>query len=166
MIEKFTEGQAKDEILKYCIRKKNSIIASTEFQKALFPNTHVDVVKILIEKIGNESNGIVAVNLNSRSKYMSTNGAAQMFLDQGGFTKIEYDLNSESNFVKEKELLEFENLKLQKEAAEHQKSIRNLESQIKGLTRDNLRLNNWDIRFRWQLAIGGFIVGLITKYLI
>ncbi len=166
MIEKFTEGQAKDEILKYCIRQRNSTIASTELQNKLFPNTPVDVVKILIEEIGNESNGIVTVNLKSRSKYISTNGATQMFLDQGGFTKIESDSNSESDFVKEKELLEFENLKLQNEASEYQKSLRDLENKIKGLTRDNLRLNNWDIRFRWYLALGGFIIGVITKYFI
>ena len=166
MIENFTEGQAKDEILRYCIRQKNSTIASTELQNELFPNTHVDVVKILIEKIGNESKGIATVNLKSRSKYISTNGATQMFIDQGGFEKIETESNSAADFSKEKELLELENLKLQKEASEHRKSKRNLENQIQNLTRDNLRLGNWDIRFRWYIAGVGFIIGFITKYFI
>lgn len=60
--------------------------------------------------------------------------------------------------------LETENLKLQKEVFEYQKSIRNKEDQIRNLTKDNLRLGNWDIRFRWYIAIGGFIFGFITKY--
>lgn len=31
------------------------------------------------------------------------------------------------------------------------------------LTFDNLRLGNWDIRFRWHIAFGGFLIGFITK---
>ncbi|PIA80372.1 hypothetical protein BFR04_17070 [Gaetbulibacter sp. 4G1] len=65
-----------------------------------------------------------------------------------------------------KENLELTNLNLQKENFEHQKSIRGLENQIRNLTRDNLRLNNWDIRFRWLIAIIAFIIGFITKYFI
>lgn len=166
MIENFTEGQAKDEILKYCIRQKQGMITSTELQNKLFPNTSVDVVKNLLQKIDNKSNGIAIVNLKSRSKYIGINGATQMFLDQGGFTQIETDLKSELNFRKQKESLEFENLKLQKEASEHQRLIRDKESQIRDLTKANLRLGNWDIRFRWYIAIITFIIGLITTYLI
>jgi len=66
----------------------------------------------------------------------------------------------------EKEALELENLKLQNEASEYQKSKRKLEAQISELTRDNLRLNNWDIRFRWLIATLTFIAGFIIKYLI
>lgn len=66
----------------------------------------------------------------------------------------------------EKEKLELENLKLQKEAAEYQKSIQGLESHIRILTRDNLRLGNWDIRFRWLIAIITFLIGFIVKYFI
>lgn len=61
--------------------------------------------------------------------------------------------------------MELKNLELQKDNSEHQQSIRGLESQILNLTRDNLRLENWDIRFRWYIAIGGFIIGFLTKYL-
>jgi len=67
--------------------------------------------------------------------------------------------------TKEKENLVLENLKLQNEAAEYQKSIRGLESQNRNLTRDNLRLENWDIRFRWYIAIGSFIVGFVLEFI-
>lgn len=166
MIENLTEGQAKDEILKYCVSQKHGNISSTELKSELFPNTHVDVIKNLLQKISNESNGIATVNLKSRSKYISTNGATQMFLDEGGFTKIELESNSKLNFLEAKEILEFENLKLQKEASEYQKEIRNKEEQIRNLSRDNLRLGNWDIRFRWYIAAGGFIIGIIIKHFI
>ncbi|MBF8150701.1 hypothetical protein ITJ86_12385 [Winogradskyella sp. F6397] len=68
--------------------------------------------------------------------------------------------------IQEKEALELENLKLQKEAAEHKKSMRSLETQISSLTRDNLRLGNWDIRFRWLIAVITFLIGFIVEYLI
>ena len=65
-----------------------------------------------------------------------------------------------------KNKLELDNLKLQKEAAEYQQSIRNKEDEIRNLTRDNLRLGNWDIRFRWYIAVISFIIGFIIKYFI
>jgi hypothetical protein len=49
---------------------------------------------------------------------------------------------------------------------EYQNSKIDLENQIQLLTRDNLRLSNWDIRFRWLIAIGSFIIGLIFSYFI
>ena len=68
--------------------------------------------------------------------------------------------------IQEKESLELENLKLQKEASEYQKSIRGLESKIRNLTRDSLRLGNWDIKFRWLIAVITFLIGFIVKYFI
>ncbi|RKS42665.1 hypothetical protein BC962_3122 [Gillisia mitskevichiae] len=66
----------------------------------------------------------------------------------------------------EKDKLELDNLKLQKDNLEYQKSIRAKEEQIRKLTRDNLRLGNWDIRFRWYIAIITFVIGFIIKYFI
>ena len=71
--------------------------------------------------------------------------------------------------IEEKEIknkLEIDNLKLQKEGAKYQQSIRNKEDEIRNLTRDNLRLGNWDIRFRWYIAVISFIIGFIIKYFI
>jgi len=65
-----------------------------------------------------------------------------------------------------KEKLELDNLKLQKEAAEYYKLIRNREDEIRNLTMDNLRLGNWDIRFRWLIAVITFLIGFIVKYFI
>jgi hypothetical protein len=67
---------------------------------------------------------------------------------------------------REKDKLEKDNLVLQKENLEYQKSIRDKIEQIQNLTRDNLRLSNWDIRFRWIIACITFVIGFIVKYFI
>ncbi|KDN55056.1 hypothetical protein [Flavobacterium seoulense] len=95
---------------------------------------------------------------------------AYEIIDLGGWLKYVSD-NEKSRLDLEnknliKENLELEILKLQKEAAEYQKSIRDKEDQIRSLTRDNLRLGNWDIRFRWYIAIISFIIGFIIKHFI
>ncbi|RKS42512.1 hypothetical protein BC962_3270 [Gillisia mitskevichiae] len=79
--------------------------------------------------------------------------------------KLEEKMKIESD-TQEKEKLEIDNLKLQKENLEYQKSIRAKEEQIQTLTRDNLRLGNWDIRFRWYIAIITFVIGFIIKYFV
>lgn len=93
---------------------------------------------------------------------------AYEIINYGGWAKYIIDSQNEktelNNRTEAKEKLEIDNLKLQKEASEYQKSIRSKEGEILILTRDNLRLGNWDIRFRWYIAIGGFIFGFITKY--
>lgn len=83
---------------------------------------------------------------------------------QGGFKKVYSEFLKKSELNEEKSNLELDNLKLQNENLEYQKSIRNMENKIRKLTTDNLRLENWDIRFRWYLAIIGFLLGIITKY--
>ncbi|EOG6897060.1 hypothetical protein, partial [Flavobacterium psychrophilum] len=82
----------------------------------------------------------------------------------GGWLKYLESEKLKSEKAESKGVLEFENLKLQKESSEHSKTLRQKEDEIRDLTRDNLRLGNWDIRFRWYIAVGGFIFGFITKY--
>ena len=90
--------------------------------------------------------------------------------NNGGWLKHLSDHNTNENELElkqqEKEDLELQNLKLQNEASEYQKSIRTKETQIRNLTRDNLRLGNWDIRFRWLIAVITFLIGFAIKYVI
>lgn len=88
------------------------------------------------------------------------------FKKSGGFKKVFADLVSESKLTDKKSKLEIDNLTLQKENLEYQKSIREKESQIRNLTTDNLRLGNWDIRFRWLIAFITFLLGIFFKYFI
>ena len=95
---------------------------------------------------------------------------AYEIIDFGGWLKHTIDTENARADIENKNLikesLELENLKLQKESSEYQKSIRNKEDEIRNLTRDNLRLGNWDIRFRWYIAVISFIIGFIIKYFI
>lgn len=55
---------------------------------------------------------------------------------------------------------------LEIEKLNYEKSIRELEQKNRELVCENLALQNWDIKFRWVIAFGTFIFGIIFKYLI
>jgi len=55
---------------------------------------------------------------------------------------------------------------LEKEKLRYEASIRELEQKNRELVCENLALQNWDIKFRWVIAFGTFIFGIIFKYLI
>jgi len=138
MIEDITEGQAKDMILEYCIEKRNSLINSRELGKELFPDTSIDIINLLLEKIDRSSGSIANVRLDSRTKFISSNGITSGFLKQGGYTKLEKDEQLRLEKETKKESLELELSILQKDNFEYQKNIRaqndrirNLEEQIK-----------------------------------
>ncbi len=91
-------------------------------------------------------------------------------IENGGWLKV-LENNLKLEQAKIEKQTERENIKdkidlLTAENLEYQNSKIELEKQIQNLTRDNLRLNNWDIRFRWLIAIGTFIAGIITHYLL
>ncbi|MGJ5642810.1 hypothetical protein [Formosa sp. S-31] len=91
-----------------------------------------------------EQKGIIILNsptYNDPFTIVIPEDGISTFLKNGGLTKISID--KDEHLIKEK-----------------------LEKQIRGLTIDNLRLNNWDIRFRWVIAVITFIIGFITKYFI
>jgi hypothetical protein len=141
-VKNITEGEAKDMILKYCVENVG-IHSVRDIKENLFPEIDLDLIKLLFEKISNSADPIL--NFRGERQYISANGITPVFLKQGGYTKSEID---------EKAILEKSD---QKE---------NLEEQIRKLTRDNLRLGNWDIRFRWYIAVITFILGFIIKYFI
>jgi|TARA_R100000541_G_C1880642_1_gene82240 hypothetical protein len=110
--------------------------------------------------------GVCECHFSEDAEFARLNQKTLHFQKQGGFRKLFSDSVKTSNLEKHKSNLEIENLELQKENFNYQKSIRNKESQIRDLTRDNLRLGNWDIRFRWLIAIATFVAGFILRYLI
>src|SRR5690606_6002293 len=98
--------------------------------------------------------------------FVQYTGLVDSFLLKGGFTQVESDLKSANKTSHEKERLQKENLVLQNDNLKYQESIRDKDDQIRNLQRDNLRLSNWDIRFRWLIAIITFIIGFIINYFI
>jgi hypothetical protein len=110
--------------------------------------------------------GVCKCSFEEDCEYARSNSETLDFQRQGGFKKL-YEKRSEKIKRDEKRNdLELKNLELQKENFEYHKSIRNKEEQIRNLTRDNLRLGNWDIRFRWLIAIITFLIGFVVKYFI
>jgi hypothetical protein len=142
-VKKKSEGEAKDLILKYCIENEG-IHSNRKIKDNVFPDIELDLVNLLLEKISNSADRILDSKANGR--YVSSNGITPYFLfEKGGYTQAE------------------KNEKLLKEKT---KKKENYEEQIRTLTIDNLRLGNWDIRFRWYLATGSFLLGIIVKYFI
>ncbi|WP_417860872.1 hypothetical protein [Winogradskyella sediminis] len=113
-----------------------------------------------------DSFGVCKCNFDEDCESARSNSKTLHFQKQGGFKKVYADLKAESKLTDKKSKLEISNLELQKENFEYQKSIREKEEQIRNLTTDNLRLGNWDIRFRWLIAVITFIIGFIAKYFI
>ncbi|WP_431136937.1 hypothetical protein [Psychroserpens mesophilus] len=100
------------------------------------------------------------------AEFARANRKTLHFQKQGGFKNLYAELKAEHKLEKRKNDLEISNLELQQENFTYQKSIRAKEEQIRNLTKANLRLGNWDIRFRWYIAIVSFIIGFIIKHFI
>jgi hypothetical protein len=110
--------------------------------------------------------GICECKFEQDCEFARKNAKTLDFKIQGGFEKLYSESLVESELSKQKISLELNNLKLQNENFEYQKSNRMKDEKIKELTTDNLRLGNWDIRFRWYITVGGFLLGIIVKYII
>ena len=160
-INSISDGKAKDIILESIVRTENNLKQTEEFQKELFLNATLDDVNFLLKSIVDSKLDLIKVYSGNKT-YVTSIGHINPFLKKGGFEKIEAELKK----AESKEILEIENLKLQKEASEYAKNFRQKDEEIRNLTRDNLRLGNWDIRFRWYIAVFSFIIGFIIKYLI
>ncbi|TVZ08131.1 hypothetical protein JM80_0615 [Cellulophaga sp. RHA_52] len=96
------------------------------------------------------------------SQWIDINSYSSQFKHSGGFKNAYENLEKES----EDKRFEKELKRLQKEKLEYEVQIRDKNTEIRSLKRDNLRLKNWDIRFRWYIAIVTFVVGFIVKHFI
>ncbi|GIZ10105.1 MULTISPECIES: hypothetical protein [Flavobacterium] len=147
--------------LKFIKNKTNFRIRRLELKNlegnTLPTNDCISLHRILIEK---------NLLFENEHKDLFLTGLAEEIILNGGWIKHLELEKLKSEKAEFKDVLEIENLKLQKENSEYTKTLRQKEAEIRNLTRDNLRLNNWDIRFRWVIAIITFLIGFITKYFI
>lgn len=156
---------SKDKILNFLSENRERHFDQRDLKKSLLPELNTDQIKRLLKEIIAYDEELMRVYKETTlSLPVEYSGLIDDFLLNGGFEKIELEINSKSEFLKEKELLEYDNLRLQKENSEYQKSLRTIENKIRNLQRDNLRLGNWDIRFRWLIALITFLIGFITKW--
>ncbi|QXP61585.1 hypothetical protein [Olleya sp. HaHaR_3_96] len=135
---------SKDKILNFLSENRERHFDQRDLKKSLLPELNTDQIKRLLKEIIAYDEELMRVYKETTSSLpVQYSGLIDDFLLNGGFEKIELEINSKSEFLKEKELLEYDNLRLQKE---------------------NLRLGNWDIRFRWLIALITFLIGFITKW--
>ena len=73
-----------------------------------------------------------------------------------------YEIYKNGGWLNHLENKKAQNLSSTKKQSEKE----DLENQVLNLRRDNLRLKNWDIRFRWLIALGSFVFGFILKYIL
>jgi hypothetical protein len=141
--------------------KPNSRIRRLELKNldgnTLPTNDCISLHKILIEK---------SLIFESEHKDLFLTGMSEEIILNGGWLNHLRIEKEKIEKAESKEILEIANLKLQKESSEYSKTLRQKEEEIRNLTRDNLRLGNWDIRFRWYIAVTSFIIGFIIKYFI
>ena len=111
-IKNITEGEAKDMILKYCLDNVG-IHSSRDIKENLFPELHLDKVKLLFERMYNSPDQVLTFRGVGREAYISSNGLTDTYLNElGGYTKSEND-KKENNLLKlEKENIEFEKSKI------------------------------------------------------
>ena len=95
MIENFTEGQAKDEILKYALSVKSDDFTIDNLKKDLFPKWTKDEILFLINEINDYKEELIKVRIGKNRIYLLKVGLSKGFLDRGGFTKLEKDSKKE-----------------------------------------------------------------------
>ncbi|WP_024770558.1 hypothetical protein [Aquimarina macrocephali] len=136
----------KDQILNHLKINNPKSFTQRDFRLQLFPELNEDEIKSLLKEIITCNNDLIKYKEYQGTGYLAAwySGNIDKFLNDGGFTKIEKDVETELELREKKE---------------------DLEGQILKLKRDNLRLKNWDIRIRWTIAIVSFIAGLVVKYL-
>ncbi|AFL79859.1 hypothetical protein Aeqsu_0345 [Aequorivita sublithincola DSM 14238] len=158
----------KDIILEFLSKNRNQEYNQRGLKEELFPALNEDIVKDLLYQIIKYKSNLLNVfnETNLGVLFVQYTGLVDSFLLNGGFTKIETDLKIEGGILQQKESLEIENLELENANMKYQESIREKEEQIRNLNKDNLRLNNWDIRFRWFIAIITFIIGFIINFIL
>ena len=119
---------------------------------------------------------LINVNLDLLGNKQSHSEYYPHFIDENRDSLKYYEINPETiaNEMLYNGLIEKndENCTLTRKGIEtaenllYEKSKREQSEKIINLTEDNLRLQNWDIRFRWYIAIGTFILGVIIKHII
>ncbi|MFD2561854.1 hypothetical protein [Aquimarina rubra] len=88
----------RDEILKFLRENKSKSFTQREIQKEVFPNLNQDQVKHLLDQIILHQDDLMWVSskkYNSGLMPVKYSGLIDEFLSKGGFTQIEFDLETE-----------------------------------------------------------------------
>jgi len=136
------EYEARDMILKYCLKQKGRHCGAYELAKTIFNNDNNEVIRTILVNIEYEKPHIAnIVVVQNAQAHITSNKLTQSFLDQGGFTSIAKKEKETENRMRRKEEAEFENLE------------------------SSTRLNKWLIKMKWLphiLATISIIISIIA----
>jgi len=158
--------------------ESNWLVSANDLHQAGIYNEYHDNIE-LIEKdfryllsVFNEMN-LGEVSMTADAEAVKPNDKAIIFHRKGGFKDYQNKIRQKqmesvlTRFDDDKRtMLDDRIQELTAENLEYHKEQRDKDEQIKNLTKDNLRLGNWDIRFRWAFYVVSAIVGFIIKWLI
>jgi len=149
----------RDVILKFLMDNKKNSFHQKDLKKRLLVNLHEDVIKDLLHQIIDYNPNLMHVyNEIGSALPVEYSGLIDSFLENGGFTRIESEQNNKQTIVQHKEDLQLKLQNLQIESLEYQKTIENLEEELKIAS----LIKNW-----WGLIISAIGAGIaIGKFLV
>ncbi|WP_298238440.1 hypothetical protein [uncultured Algibacter sp.] len=163
-------GKNLDSILKYCLEKNKTDNGYTfiyELENKLFTDFNEDEIMSLIKYIDNSGYEVLEIYLTG-NPCINITGLTERFLKNGGFTKIESDLKSDSDLKKDKESLDLEIKLLQKDKLQYEETIREQNDRIRDLT-EKLKLISLIQKYWWVVltCIGiGWSLGEVLDRLV
>jgi hypothetical protein len=167
-MDEIINGKNLDLILEYSIetyKSDNGWLFLHELRKKVFPDFTPDEVELLVKFLNDNHSDKLDIEFEGNPCFMK-NGITERFLKNGGFTKIESDLNSESDLLKAKENLDSEIKHLQKDKLKYEETIRDQNDRIRNLTED-LRFISLIQKYWWLIGacigLGWFLGEILDK---
>lgn len=158
-------SRAKDSILNACLNRHKQFLSPNQLTTLIKEKDRLGAneYKLLIKEISNFEVPVAQTKITDNKCLIASNANTEIFLKDGGFTKLNEDRNLSTYKNLNKENLEIEKLELEKENAEYAKSLRSKDEEIKNLTIINLKLQNRNLKRYILYSVISFIVGAITS---
>lgn len=156
-------SENKDLILRTCLNNLKDFLSPNRLTSILAEESNLksDEYEFLIKEIFKFEIKVADIRITDKKCLICSNSFTEKFLDEGGFTKIQIENDLQYAKILDKENLELDNLKLQKEGAEYLKSIRKKDEEIKNLTTENLILQNTQLKRYIKYSVISFLCGAI-----
>lgn len=151
-------GKNLDSILKYCIdiyETNNGYIFLGDIEEKVFNESlNEKEIELLINYIGDYKYKVLEI-LSDYNICICKNDLTEKFLNGGGFTKIETDLENEKIELNKNTKLDLDLKLLQKESIEYQNKFRNQDEKIRVL---DLKLKRVNMLKEYGWLFGVFII--------
>jgi hypothetical protein len=103
-----TNNEIKDKILAYCLEKPDKNISASTIIKNIAPDKTEEEIEFLYKSMLNESDPVAEITISKYTCIIKANGFTKPFLDTGGFTKLESNINKAKEKAQHKEEVDLE----------------------------------------------------------